>query len=1197
MQQTIKLPHIPQTFSKRPFEGWDRALLQAANDDFAVPIRIPKEARVADRPEPRRFQSEPRHHKITSLPPAGQNGRLVAQQNVSKNNYTAYLPTGVSDNYNGKPSPRQHSLPARKPGDSGRVRKVNSAPGKENKDEVAKVVAALVRSRMGEVEPGPELQQRTFGQPTRAQEEKYIKSQRFATSWAEVRAENPAYRSHSPGDSPSAHRSHPDQNSPRVGSKIDPDTYWDTATRHRPNQPYISNRPKTWRSRPRQKTTRIKKQRHAVSLPTHPSETSGTSSMNEDKLPSDDEVDDDISPEMNASNDGEFSPRTSVDRKISPAAKGSKKQPWNNNVNIVQNSKPEPKVNSRRYIEGLTFKPTLTSKDDVYNAYIGQEELGDGNDSGMSGSEEEEYMSPAEDSNFSRSLENSPQRGEKGERVLNKREAIKYIKMTGVYGSDAYKNQRKEWFLQKLAKAQEDKAKDAEERKKMERRKREENKERQQRQLKEVRQRFRQEQVHRFRTQYVTSRVLEHEHANRYQYGLPEDYEDGFRKESNQSEFDQSKGGKEETSSKSKSTDKSKSPGPKFQSKGAKPGAAKSVNRGRGGPDQNHDPQKQKAEEDREKIVKNQQSWYADMASSQPNTGDTENSEAIEETENSRVQDDGLQKEINEERTDPLQDRSSYDKHEKDSKVVTDTAKRNNARRSDKDILAKAEKLEKRYTNNRDKKKPSNGRPGGEAAPGPQTTQPSKNKNSDKPAVTSEDNSQNHQGVSADSPNKTSKEIDKGGTKKAESPHKPSKTNIKNMGETNQNKTEENAKPSSQVFREKESDKSATLNGKNDVTNTVLTPEDQVGESKEKAKEPKINEKELVYTGHYRQEKDKQYHDLNHVIDRKQDTKVKGSSNDMRNSQNGLSSVSNSQTRLPAGQVKPHDSHLNLSSKDEPKDKEKGVQMKDSNLASAKNNVRSNPTKEPEKDNSPRKTQNKPASVQLSTKEPKKNQEPKEVPSPALKKNTGVAASLSQGARPLNQQSSSERKETGTVAPRSQGVSFTQSGQPRKVPVSSDPRAKGKAGDQSRETTAGRGGRSSKERGGPQKKPHGNAALASALFDVKTGPSWDPKSKIPKMEGIDTVVIQGKDGKGRVVKRKKNVKDVVKEADNLVKGTQTDTGTNRGTSRQRNSRMASPDLTLGSDFEVDDEDETEDDIFERLRKKYNIKIDSDEEDI
>ena len=42
--------------------------------------------------------------------------------------------------------------------------------------------------------------------------------------------------------------------------------------------------------------------------------------------------------------------------------------------------------------------------------------------------------------------------------------------------------------------------------------------------------------------------------------------------------------------------------------------------------------------------------------------------------------------------------------------------------------------------------------------------------------------------------------------------------------------------------------------------------------------------------------------------------------------------------------------------------------------------------------------------------------------------------------------------------------------------------------------------------------------------------------------------------------------------------------------------MASPDVTLGSDFDVDDdEDETVGDIFERLRKKYNIQIDSDEE--
>ena len=47
---------------------------------------------------------------------------------------------------------------------------------------------------------------------------------------------------------------------------------------------------------------------------------------------------------------------------------------------------------------------------------------------------------------------------------------------------------------------------------------------RQQRQLMFVRKRFQEQQWRRFRTQYVTSRVLEHELINRHKYGLPEPY-------------------------------------------------------------------------------------------------------------------------------------------------------------------------------------------------------------------------------------------------------------------------------------------------------------------------------------------------------------------------------------------------------------------------------------------------------------------------------------------------------------------------------------------------------------------------------------------------------------------------------------------------------------------------------------------------
>merc|ERR1711874_870932 len=93
--------------------------------------------------------------------------------------------------------------------------------------------------------------------------------------------------------------------------------------------------------------------------------------MNDDKFGSDDEIGDNV-PENNHPVDGEKGQGTSKERKVNPENKGVK-QPWNDSVNIVKDSKPAPKVNSRKYIESLTFKPSVTTKQDVYKAYVANE--------------------------------------------------------------------------------------------------------------------------------------------------------------------------------------------------------------------------------------------------------------------------------------------------------------------------------------------------------------------------------------------------------------------------------------------------------------------------------------------------------------------------------------------------------------------------------------------------------------------------------------------------------------------------------------------------------------------------------------------------------------------------------------------------------------------------------------------------------
>ncbi|GFR66397.1 hypothetical protein ElyMa_001969100 [Elysia marginata] len=205
--------------------------------------------------------------------------------------------------------------------------------------------------------------------------------------------------------------------------------------------------------------------------------------------------------------------------------RGARRRPaWNSNVKVDGHF--QPTVNLRKYENELTFKPSITTKEEVYHAYTGYDNLG--SVEGADGPDEDRYSPLSFDGdNSDRSRSNSGSPGRSKERILSKREARAYIKMTGVYGSDAFKNQRKQWFMDKLASAQDKKAKLEEERRKAEERKRDEDRKKQQRQLNYVREKFRKEQVHRFRTQYVTSRVLEHEQANRHEYGLPEEYDDG----------------------------------------------------------------------------------------------------------------------------------------------------------------------------------------------------------------------------------------------------------------------------------------------------------------------------------------------------------------------------------------------------------------------------------------------------------------------------------------------------------------------------------------------------------------------------------------------------------------------------------------------------------------------------------------------
>lgn len=173
--------------------------------------------------------------------------------------------------------------------------------------------------------------------------------------------------------------------------------------------------------------------------------------------------------------------------------------------------------------EELTYKPSTNGPEEISRAYVGEDSIRE--------AEMAAKLQQMEQGKSKNKENKGPQRRTKvppwyeNEYVLNRRQAGVYKNMTNTYGSQS-KKQREQRFVQRLAEYEVYKAKQQwEELLEKERRKRE-TKERQMLQLNELRQRFEDEAYHRFHTQYVTSRVLEHEKMNRNDYGLPEDLDE-----------------------------------------------------------------------------------------------------------------------------------------------------------------------------------------------------------------------------------------------------------------------------------------------------------------------------------------------------------------------------------------------------------------------------------------------------------------------------------------------------------------------------------------------------------------------------------------------------------------------------------------------------------------------------------------------
>ncbi|XP_033756372.1 uncharacterized protein LOC117339102 isoform X2 [Pecten maximus] len=128
-----------------------------------------------------------------------------------------------------------------------------------------------------------------------------------------------------------------------------------------------------------------------------------------------------------------------------------------------------------------------------------------------------------------------------------------------------------------------------------------------------------------------------------------------------------------------------------------------------------------------------------------------------------------------------------------------------------------------------------------------------------------------------------------------------------------------------------------------------------------------------------------------------------------------------------------------------------------------------------------------------------------------------------------------------------------------------------------------------------------NKKRYSDMFDVNTGPKWSTDTKEPKMEGIDTVVLDVHDEEGNTKEKKKFVKDVIHEAQKELQASPGN-GNNTGVTprspvvedapnTKSNQRAKTPDF-YAEESESDDDDDMSD-IFERARKKYNLTVEDE----
>ncbi|XP_076463957.1 uncharacterized protein LOC143296081 [Babylonia areolata] len=759
--------------------------------------------------------------------------------------------------------------------------------------------------------------------------------------------------------------------------------------------------------------------------------------------------------------------------------KSIKKRPeWNNRLAL---SVPQPSQITakswRRYEAELTHIPNTTSTRQVYKVYTGRSkqqlrgrEVSDNDGcwleqrtSTRSSLQEEEH-GEMKDSSFQSSKEH----------ILTRNEAKMFLHLQNVYGSEAYRQHRKECFFKKLTNVQLEELQRQAEDKRKKRQRTEESKKRQKRQLMYVRRKFRREQLHRFRTQYVTSRILEYEKWDRDIYGLPGDQNDDVRSvdDVNGSDKDESASAAGDSCHLDKDTNKT---------------ATETISKRGMKYSQTHIPQSEQADKSLS---------GAPVTSS--NMNDTLNTGP------------GFKGKSNATRSKTAASTDS-------TQVNQPNATMNSKQSSNNDQTSNSEASKPAFSSDDDDtNRPNNTRANmtktGKKAPGSMAKtkkcdpeQTTRVKDTVTPVYPNRNTTNTHSSVAIldGKPGAATESFE----------------NVASLSANNTNDFASGAKNNSVAVSPPKGTSSSKANVKNENQPTERNSMDK--------------EKKGRGDGTPRKDQNGSFQNKNDDM-----KKAKTGSPDTKKNENEHNDLP---TKLKQNNA--------LS-----KVKDRGVVDNKQTAVSYEN-----------------KELNVTTAKKSGSKDPPDKTASREVPpndrvlkghvfhsSHQLDSNEHIAAT-SPARTDANKKSSGGRQAN------SHGLK------------SAKPQPKNKAEEKKQ-----------------LERKYGK------MFEVNTGPSWNPRANTPKMEGIDTVMVRVTDEKGRTRLKKRGVTDVVKEAEaQLAQPDQVNHRRSTGSgdfSAQATPHAVRPASADTLDFN-EDEDDDEEDVFERVRRKYNLQIDSDEDSI